>query len=41
MNTPLHFAVNLNQKVIVNLLINYGADEKIKNNNGLTPWQGI
>ena len=41
MNTPLHFAVNLNQKKIINLLINYGADEKIKNLNGLTPWQGI
>ncbi len=38
MNTPLHYAVNLNSKIIINLLIHYGADEKIKNNNGLTPW---
>jgi len=27
--------------MIINLLINYGADEKIINKNGLTPWQGI
>jgi len=27
--------------MITNLLINYGADEKIKNYKGLTPWEGI
>ena len=38
-NTALHYAVNNGQSKIVDVLISHGADEKIMNNNGITPWE--
>jgi ankyrin repeat protein len=40
-NTPLHIAVNFKFKKISDLLIEAGADEKILNAKGLTPWEGM
>ena len=39
LNTALHYAL-LNQNYsMADLLIKNGADEKIKNSDGLIPWQ--
>ena len=38
-NTALHYAVNNGQSKIVDVLISHGADEKIMNNMGMTPWE--
>ena len=38
-NTALHYAVNNGQSKIVDSLISHGADEKIVNNQGVTPWE--
>lgn len=40
-NTPLHYAVDLNHMGISDLLLQFGANEKIKNSKGLRPWEGI
>ncbi|PAF46643.1 hypothetical protein BKH46_06655 [Helicobacter sp. 12S02634-8] len=36
-NTPLHYAVNKQDKNMITLLMQYGADMYIENNNGDTP----
>ena len=38
-NTALHIAFMINNLQIVNLLISYGANQKILNNHGLIPWE--
>lgn len=38
-NTALHYAVSFKYYPIVNLLVQYKADETIKNSLGLTPWE--
>ena len=40
-NSPLHLAIDLNLKKLQDILIDAGADEFLKNYNGLTPWEGI
>ena len=37
-NTPLHYAIELKNKNIIQLLINNGGDLYIKNNKGITPY---
>ena len=39
LNTALHYALSFQEYDIADLLLKYGADENIKNINGLTPWQ--
>ncbi len=39
LNTPLHYALSFQNYDIADLLLKYGADESIKNSDGLTPWQ--
>ena len=39
LNTALHYALSYQEYDIADLLLRYGADENIKNINGLTPWQ--
>lgn len=36
-NTPLHYAISRNDKAMITLLMNYGADMYIENNTGDTP----
>lgn len=38
-NTPLHFAISCGFKKCIDVLVENGANEKIKNNNGITPWE--
>ena len=38
-NTPLHFALSFHNYEIADMLIQRGADEKVLNRYGLTPWQ--
>ena len=38
-NTALHIAFKNDNVFIINLLLEYKADQKIPNNNGLLPWQ--
>ena len=38
-NSPLHIAYKDDNSNIINLLLEYGANEKLKNNKGLLPWQ--
>ena len=38
-NTALHIAFKNDNVFIINLLLEYKADQKIKNDNGLLPWQ--
>ena len=38
-NTALHYAVSFKYYTIINLLVEYKADETIKNSLGLTPWE--
>ena len=38
-NTALHIAFMINNLQIVNLLISYGANQKILNNHSLIPWE--
>lgn len=40
-NTPLHYAIGFLHKGIVDLLIENGANEQIRNNKRLTAWEGI
>ena len=37
-NTPLHYAIELKNKNIIQLLINNGGDVNTKNNKGITPY---
>lgn len=37
--TPLHFAVKIGSNRIVKLLLDYGADTTVQNNDGITPLQ--
>ncbi len=39
LNTPLHYALSYQNYDIADLLLRFGADENIKNIDGLTPWQ--
>ena len=41
LNTPLHYALSFQNYDIADLLLKYGADESIKNVDGLTPWQCV
>ena len=41
MNTPLHYALSYQNFELADILINAGADESIKNYDGLTPWQCV
>ena len=38
-NTPLHFALTFHNYEIADMLIQRGADEKVINKMGITPWQ--
>ena len=38
-NSALHIAYKMGNPYIVNLLLEYGADQKIKNKRGIFPWQ--
>ena len=38
-NSALHIAFKNDNAFIINLLFEYGADQKLKNSNGLFPWQ--
>ena len=38
-NSPLHLAVKINNKKIIDLLIENFADEEALNAHGKTPWQ--
>ena len=38
-NTALHYAVSFKYYTIINLLVQYKADETIKNSLGFTPWE--
>ena len=39
LNTPLHYALTYQNFKLADLLIRNGADENIKNRDGLGPWQ--
>jgi ankyrin repeat protein len=39
LNTPLHYALSYQNYDIADLLLRFGADENIKNIDGLTPYQ--
>lgn len=39
LNSPLHYALSYQNFTIGDLLLRSGADEKLKNAKGLTPWQ--
>ena len=39
LNTPLHYALTYQNFKLADLLIRNGADENIKNRDGLAPWQ--
>ena len=39
LNTALHYALLNQNYALADLLIKNGADEKIKNSDGLIPWQ--
>ena len=38
-NSPLHYAISHRNYELVDYLIKNGADEKLKNCDGITPWQ--
>jgi ankyrin repeat protein len=38
-NTPLHYAVDAQTKKCIDILINFGADESIENDQGMIPWE--
>ena len=38
-NSPLHLAIKINNKKIIDLLIENFADEEALNAHGKTPWQ--
>ena len=38
-NSALHFAINGNFMKCIDTLITFGADESVKNNQGMTPWE--
>ena len=38
-NTPIHIAVEINNSEIFEILMNYGADLKVRNNSQRTPEQ--
>ena len=38
-NTALHIAFMINNFQVINLLINYNANQNILNNQGLNPWE--
>ena len=40
-NSPLHLAIEIQSKIIMDLLIEAGADEYFENREGLTPWEGM
>jgi ankyrin repeat protein len=40
-NTPLHYANAFNYRKIVEVLVESGADETIRNFKKLMPWEGI
>ena len=40
-NTPLHLAVIVGNKNIINMLLAYGANEKLLNIYGCLAWEGI
>ena len=40
-NTPLHLAVIVGNKSVINLLIDFGADETLLNKYGSLAWEGI
>ena len=39
LNSPLHYALTHNNFELADILIKYGADENLKNGEGLTAWQ--
>ena len=40
-NTPLHYALTYRFEKIAEVLIKNGADQGLKNNKGMSPWEGI
>ena len=38
-NSALHFAINGNFRKCIDTLIQFGANESVKNNMGQTPWE--
>ena len=40
-NTPLHIAVIVGNRNIINMLLDYGANEKLLNKYGSLAWEGI
>ena len=39
LNSPLHYALTHNNFELADILIKYGANENLKNGEGLTAWQ--
>jgi len=40
-NTPLHYAIACKYSKIIDLLLESGANENLKNENKKTPWDGL
>jgi ankyrin repeat protein len=40
-NTPLHYTNAYGFSKCSDLLLKYGSNERIKNNRGVRPWEGI
>lgn len=39
MNSPLHYALSYKNFALADILIKFGADEKLKNRYNKTPWE--
>jgi len=38
-NTALHYAIDGKFMKVIDVLLEFGADEKLENNDGMSPWQ--